>query len=25
VLEAGHILRKVYNCRERKNFRPPKF
>src|SRR6218665_386550 len=19
----GHILRKVYNCRERKNFRPP--
>ena len=20
---AGHILRKVYNCRERKNFRPP--
>src|SRR6218665_1300668 len=21
--EAGHILRKVYNCTERKNFRPP--
>src|SRR6218665_816774 len=22
-LLAGHILRKVYNCREQKNFRPP--
>jgi len=22
-VKTGHILRKVYNCRERKNFRPP--
>src|SRR6218665_2482383 len=21
--DSGHILSKVYNCRERKNFRPP--